>query len=413
MVLRILAIGDLGDNILILKKISNSKIHLINFPRKQAELLTYSGEGLEFFDSLLISKQVKKIKKIKDDFDLCLVMSWAGARVAYLAGLNYIFYFTGGDIVTPPFEKNPKSPYLTTPVYNRNILERWFYKNVFDKAIACVAPFQEYFDPLKRYRHDAIRLDQMTVDTDIFKESVEPIKLSKNKFTFFSPQKIGKEKGYDIIFKALKLCKTDFEILQVEWFTERNEEEEKFNKKLMKQIPPQIKLIPLVKRSDIPRWYKFADCILGQMRAGIQSGIERDAAFCNCPIICYTDPSKPLILDGERKIPPFLPTNNDPSNLANLIDQIVESSKFREELATKENDWVKKLCDPKDVAEKWQEIFEKYHKIFPTINREESKLKIYFMNLFSNIVEKFYYKNKMKDKNIKGWGEAEYTKLTK
>ena len=86
--MNILAIGDLGDNILILKKISNLKIHLINFPRKQAELLTYSGEGLEFFDSLFISKQVKKIKEIKDGFDLCLVMSWAGARVAYLAGLN-------------------------------------------------------------------------------------------------------------------------------------------------------------------------------------------------------------------------------------------------------------------------------------------------------------------------------------
>jgi len=308
MKLKILAIGDLGDNILILKKNSKVKIHLINFPRKQAELLTYSGEGLEFFNSLLISKQVKKIREIKDNFDLCLVMSWAGARVAYLAGLNYIFYFTGGDIVTPPFEKNPKSPYLTTPIYKRNIFERWFYKNVFEKSIACVAPFQEYFDPLKKYRDDAIRLDQMTVDIEIFKASIEPIKLSKKKFTFFSPQKIGKEKGYDIIFKALKMCKTDFEILQVDWYSERNQEEKEFNKKLMSEVPPQIKLISLVKRSDMPKYYKFADAILGQMRTGLAGGIERDAAFCNCPIICYTDQTKPLILNGEKKIPPFLPT---------------------------------------------------------------------------------------------------------
>jgi len=209
------------------------------------------------------------------------------------------------------------------------------------------------------------------------------------------------------------MCKTDFEILQVEWYTERNQEEKEFNEKLMSNIPPQVKLIPLVKRNDMPKYYKFADAILGQMRAGIQGGIERDAAFCNCPIICYTDQTKPLILNGEKKIPPFLPTTNEPSELAKLIDQIVESQNFREELAKNENEWIKSLCDPKDVAKKWQEIFEKYHKIFPTINRKESKWKLYLMNLFSNTLEKFYYKNKMKEKNIKGWGEEKYIQLTK
>ena len=63
--MKILAIGDTADNIRTLQKFSKkSKIHLINFPRKQAALKTLSDD-VEFFESLLISKQVKKIKKIK------------------------------------------------------------------------------------------------------------------------------------------------------------------------------------------------------------------------------------------------------------------------------------------------------------------------------------------------------------
>ena len=93
MTLRILAIGDTADNIFTLQKFSKkSKIHVINFPKKQAGIKTMSDD-VEFFDSLLISKQVKKIIKIKDNFDLCIVMSWAAARIAYLSGINYIMYF--------------------------------------------------------------------------------------------------------------------------------------------------------------------------------------------------------------------------------------------------------------------------------------------------------------------------------
>ena len=154
---------------------------MINFPRKQAGLLTYSSEDIEFFDSLLISKQVKKINSIKKDYDLCLVMSWAAARVAYLAGLNYIMYFVGGDITTPPFVKNPRVAYLKNAVYNLNIIERKFYKKVFDTAIACITVTEEYFSHLKKYRKDAIRMDRILVDTTLFNDKIEPIDLPKTK----------------------------------------------------------------------------------------------------------------------------------------------------------------------------------------------------------------------------------------
>ena len=414
MVIKILVIGDTADNMFTLKKFSKKvKIHLINFPLKQDALLTHSSKGVEFFDSLLITKQIEKIKRIKDEYDLCITMSWAGARVAYLAGLNYIMHFVGGDIVTPPFLKNPKVSYLKTPVNNLNFLERRFYKKVFDNALVCIAPMDEYFNPLKKYRKDSIRMDRIFVDTEIFNEDVKPKNIEKQKFTFLSAQRIGLEKGFDVIWEALKLCKSDFEILQVEWFIQRNEEEKKFNEKLMEEKPPQVKLIPLIRRSEVSQYFMFADAILGQMRSGGQGGIERDAAFCRKPVICYTDPECLSIIDGKKVLPPFLPNSNDPKKLAELIDQIVESEEFRNKLAKDEFNYIKELSSPEKVADEWDNIFERFHKKYPSINRKSSKISITLENFIAKWMEKLYYIKKMKQRNIEAWGKEEYEKLMK
>jgi glycosyltransferase involved in cell wall biosynthesis len=411
--MKILAIGDLGDNIFNLKKyVKRSKIHIINFPRKQAELLTYPYEGIEFFDSLLISKQVKKIKQIKDSFDLCIVMSWAGARIAYLAGLNYIMYFTGGDITTPPFIKNPCAPYLKNPIFNRNFIERSFYRKVFDTAIAVLAPTEEYYNHLKKYRKDAIRINRILVDHATFNDKVKPVDLPKKKFTFLSAQKFGLEKGFDTIFEALRLCRTDFEIWQVEWFTQRTPEEKEINKKLLEKMPPQMKFIPLIKREELPRYYMFADAILGQMRVGIQGGIERDSAYCRRPVLCYTDSNKPTTLDGKKVIPPFLPKSRNPQELAELIDKVVESREFREKLAEEEYNYLRELSDPDKVILEWENIFEDLIKKYGSINRKSREL-IKIEIFIANIVEKLIYTRTMRERNILGWGKAEYERLTK
>lgn len=411
--IKVLAIGDTADNIASLKKFTKrSKIHLINFPRKQAALFTYSSEGVEFFDSLLISRQVKKINQIKDNYDLCLVMSWAAARVAYLSGLNYIMYFVGGDIVTPPFVKKPRVSYLKEPVYNRNFIERKFYRKVFDTAIACIAPTDEYYSCLKKYREDGIRMDRILVDTTLFNDKIEPIDLPKKKFTFFSPQRIGIEKGHDIIWKALKLCKSDFEVWQVKWFIERTPEEEKTNQLLMEQLPTQVKFIPLIKREDIGRYFVWADAILGQMRAGIQGGIERDAAFCKKAVICYTDPTKATILDNKKIVPPFLPQSNDPQELADLIDKIVSSKEFRDDLAKREFEYIQELSSPDKVVDEWENIFEELIKKHKSINRKTS-FRLRIENVIASFAEKFIYVRIMRDKNIQSWGKEEYKKLMK
>ena len=85
-------------------------------------------------------------------------------------------YFVGGDITTPHFSKENK---------NYNFIEKYFYKKILDNAIKCVALVDEYYTPLKKYRKDAIRLDRMFVDVDIFNEKIQPMKRERNKFTFF------------------------------------------------------------------------------------------------------------------------------------------------------------------------------------------------------------------------------------
>lgn len=409
---KVLAIGDIADNIFTLKKFTKrSEIHLITFPRKQDALLTNSEDDVEFFQSLLISKQVQKVREIKENYDLCLAMSWAGARIAYLAGLNYLMYFVGGDIATPPFVKNPRLSYLKDPAYRLNIVERGFYKKVFDSAICCVGGQVEY-NLLVKYRKDAIRLDRVAVDTTLFNEMIEPVNLPKRKFTFLSAQRIGMEKGHDIIWKALRLCKSDFDVLQVKWFIETTDEEREFNKNLLNDMPPQVKLIPLIMRKDLGKYFAFADAIIGQMRVGTQGAIEREAAFCKKPVLCYTDPNM-LMNMGDKKIsPPFLPHNQDPIELAELIDRVVQSEEYRLKLAKEEYEYVKELSDPDLVIDEWENIFEKLITEHRTINRKSFPCRNKLENFVSRFLEKYYYSKTMRAKNIKAWGKNEYEQLT-
>lgn len=412
--MKILAIGDTADNIFTLKKFAKkSKIHLITFPRKQDALLTNLDGDTEFFDSLLISKQVKKIDSIKNNFDLCIVMTWAAARIAYLADLNYIMYFVGDDIRTPPFEKKPKLSYLNQHAFKRNLIERYFYGKVFRSAIACVTTGHELYQILKQYRADAIRVDRIAVDINLFNEHVKPIDLPKNKFVFLSAQRFSLEKGMDIIWKALKLCKSDFEVWQVKWFIQNTEEERLANEQLMNDIPPQVKFIPLIKRDELARYFVFSDAILGQMRSGAQGAIERDAILCKKPVITYTDPDRPTFLDDKEIVPPFLPRSKDPQELAILIDKVVESREFREKLASEEYEFVKILSHPDYVIAEWEEIFEKYISRCKTITKNSSFLYKKLEYLITLLLEKLVYTRTMREKNIRAWGKDNYEKLTK
>ena len=106
--------------------------------------------------------------------------------------------------------------------------------------MACVTWGPELFTHLQKYRKDGTRIDVLAVDTEIFNPDVKPLEQKKEKFTFFSPQRIGLPKGYDIIWKALSLCKSDFELHQVNWYDRKTPEEEQNSQRLLDAVPHQI-----------------------------------------------------------------------------------------------------------------------------------------------------------------------------
>jgi glycosyltransferase involved in cell wall biosynthesis len=359
--IKILAIGDLANNAVILKKfVKKSNIHVINFRWDTASKLTDIKEDVEFFDSLNIKDQLKKILEIKDDYDLILVQSWSGARLAYLANLNYIIYFVGSALRVPPFIKNPKLEYLKDPLPSLNYFERKFHKKILDDAVACVANADDLFKQLKKFRTKEIHQIGIPVDTTMFNENVKSVERKKEKFTFLSPQRIGLAKGFDIIWEALKLCKSDFDVLQVEWFLgQRTKEEREINANLVKNMPSQVKLIPIIKKEEIGNYYAFADAVIGQMKNGLGAAVEREAVYCKKPVVQYADPKIKFEVNGNYTNSTFLPHSNNPKEVAYVIDKIVLSKEFREKLIDEEYNFVKKIADPEMIANKWDDLFQK------------------------------------------------------
>jgi hypothetical protein len=58
---------------------------------------------------------------------------------------------------------------------------------------------------------------------------------------------MGKPKGTDLLWEAIPHCKTDFDVLQVEWFDESTNEELKIKKKLIETKPEKVKFISRIK----------------------------------------------------------------------------------------------------------------------------------------------------------------------
>ena len=390
MVLNILVIGDVGNYFQTVSKyVKKSKIHIINFPKDGAGKFTYD-ENYELFENYKVKDQVKKIDEIKQNYDLALVMG-TGERIAYLADLNYISYYVGRDIDAPRFIKNSKEPWFTEPLHKLNFLERRFYKKTFDFAITHVAPIW-VFEHLKKYSKKCFKMDRKPIDLTLFKKTPDALPKKKEKFTFFCPQRMGIPKGTDILWKALEHCKTDFKILQVDWRDTGTDEENKTSLQLRENLPPQVELIPMIKRKDIPKYYHWADAVIGNLRIGSFEYVELEAVICKKPVISFTDKSFKIILEDIELQSPFLPENNDPKIIAQVIDNIVSSADFRETLHKKEYEFVKEITDPNKAAEWWDSLFEKLVKKYDSVERKSSIISIKFRMLLFLIANRLYSK---------------------
>ena len=390
MVLNILVIGDVGNYFQTVSKyVKKSKIHIINFPKDGAGKFTYD-ENYELFENYKVKDQVKKIDEIKQNYDLALVMG-TGERIAYLADLNYISYYVGRDIDAPRFIKNSKEPWFTEPLHKLNFLERRFYKKTFDFAITHVAPIW-VFEHLKKYSKKCFKMDRKPIDLTLFKKIPDVLPKKKEKFTFFCPQRMGIPKGTDILWKALEHCKTDFKILQVDWRDTGTDEENKTSLQLRENLPPQVELIPMIKRKDIPKYYHWADAVIGNLRIGSFEYVELEAVICKKPVISFTDKSFKIILEDIELQSPFLPENNDPKIIAQVIDNVVSSTDFRETLHKKEYEFVKEITDPNKAAEWWDSLFEKLVKKYDSVERKSSIISIKFRMLLFLIANRLYSK---------------------
>ena len=291
MTIKVLAIGDVGNVIRTIQKYTKkSKIHLINYPRDGSAKFT-NPENMESFKTWKVKEHVEKINKIKSDYDVCISM--ATERTAYLADLNYISYYVGGDIESPRFKKNSRDSAAegNENIHYRNIFERKFYWNAFKNAVTHVAGVWQ-FSELQKYTKNGIRNVMLPIDIEEFNPNVKPIERKKTKFTFFSPMRMEKFKGTDLLWEALKFCKSDFEILCVEWFGERTEEERQFKNKLLKTKPKQITFLPLINRAEIPRYYTFADAVIANLFFGSFELVGLESVMCGTPVIQYTDKRK-------------------------------------------------------------------------------------------------------------------------
>ena len=110
MTVKVLAIGDLANNVSTIRKFTKtSDIHLVNFNWEGNSVVMDERDGIEFFPGNKIVDFINHVNKIKNKYDLCLAMSSTGLLVSYLADLNYIAYFVGHEIRSPPFIKNSKA----------------------------------------------------------------------------------------------------------------------------------------------------------------------------------------------------------------------------------------------------------------------------------------------------------------
>jgi len=391
MVLRILCIGDVGNVVKTISRFSKSAIHIIVWPKADAGIYTYDDE-YEIFQNYKVVDQVKKINSIKDDFDLCIVMG-NGELIAYLCDLNYIAYYVGRDIDAPRFIKNSAEPWFKEPLHRLNFLERRFYKKTFESAIAHVAPIW-VFEHLKKHTDNGIKMDRKGIDSTIFSEKIEELDLEKKKFTFFCPQRMGLPKGTDILWEAVKYCKTDFDIIQVDWRDIGTDEERSSSLKIRESRPKQVKLIPMIKRYDMPKYYRWADAVIGNLRIGSYEFVEMEAIFSKKPVISYADPKIEIIIDGKKTESPFLPKSNDPKVIAKLIDRIVESKEFREELFKKEYEVTKELTDPYKAAQWWDSLFEENVRKYKTITKHTPKI-ILKLRLWSFLIANRLYVRKI------------------
>ena len=160
-------------------------------------------------------------------------------------------------------------------------------------------------------------------------------------------------------------------------------------------MPPQVKLIPPIRRSEIAKYYTFADAVIANLFIGTFELVGLESVMCGTPVIQYTNQKRKIIVDEKEIKSPFLPFSNDPKSIAEVIDNVVQSKDFRERLLKDEYEFVHKIADPVECARWWDKFFEDMTKRYKSIRKNSSPLRVK-LRMISFLIANRLYSSKIK-----------------
>ena len=148
----------------------------------------------------------------------------------------------------------------------------------------------------------------------------------------------------------------------------------------------------MIKRKEMPSYYQWCDAVIGNLRIGSFEYVELEAVISKKAVINFTNERIKIIFNDKEIDPPFIPKKNDPKTIAQIIDKIVLSNQFREDLLEKEYNFVKNISNPEKAGEWWDSLFEKEVKCHSSISRKSSKISLRIRMLNFLIANRLYYK---------------------
>ncbi len=364
--MRVLVVHDSSSFAFILQRYFPGEVSAIYF--SEHSVISQVKNPKFFVTGGGLYAQVEQIRNLSKDYDVFLCFGWLAASICYLAEVKYVMYFVD-SYIDPEYRIRKNVPF-----FKKMLLDN-LYKDSLEAASAIVAALPYDVKILKKYRPDTKTISHL-IDSDMFNSNVKKIEIEKDKFVFFSPQRIDPGKGHDTLWEALQLTKSDFVVLQTDWGTG------KYYEKIIHTKPPMVKLIPKIKREYMPSYFVSADAILGQVSPTSCGSIEREGALCNKPVFCHAP-------ESFSENDPFYKENRNPKDIAAYIDRIVTDKEFREKLATAQNVWVKKTFDNNKTVQLWMKVFEEM--IHKSASRVKMKYKIVFKLL--SIIEDLIHKD--------------------
>ena len=301
-------------------------------------------------------------------YDVFLCFGWPAAAICYLANVNYVMYFVD-SYIDPEYRIRKKVSFIKKYILNQ------IYKDALRGAGLTIAAVPYDAKIVRKYRKDT-RIIFTMIDPDMFNPDVKKKQLNQNKFVFFSPQRIDPDKNTEIMWKAIKLTKSDFVVLQTDWGSGD------YYDKMIATKPEKVKIIPRIKRQEIAHYYVSVDALLGQIGMTTCGSVEREAALCKIPIFCYA----PFSFAEDD---PFYKKNKNPEEIAEYIDKIVTNKEFREKLSTTQNEWVRKTFDNNKLANQWMDVFEEIinkKRIYKT--KLQYKIIVHFITVIEKILRR-------------------------